>query len=210
MKSSYWLLIIIRSWGRVRTLRVEKRPLIILGLGGIFFAGSLAFFAHEYFTFLQERSDLMSRMQQLTHRIAALEKNLQKAVMEKASPKTTLPFMAIAGLKISRRAKRGGFSVSFQLINQNPQNHPVSGTLALVAQNDRLRIPIYRVIPEMHLNKGIPQQPEKGKKFEIEKQKFIEAFFDGSSGETFKTLTLFVYSPEGKIILEKSTAIPEK
>jgi hypothetical protein len=201
MKSGYWLLTIIRSWGKVRTLRVQRRPLIILGLGGIFFAGSLAFFAHEYFTFLQERSDLMSKMQQLTHRIAA---------MEKASPRATLPLLTMAGLKVSRRGKRGGFSVSFQLINQNPQNHPVSGTLALVAQNDRQRIPLYRVIPEMPLNKGVPQQPEKGKKFEIERQKFIEAFFDGSSGEVFKTLTIFVYSPDGKLILEKSTAIPER
>ena len=210
MKSGYWLLIIIRSLGKVRTLRVERRPLIILGLGGIFFAGSLAFFAHEYFTFLQERSDLMSKMQQLTHRIAAMEKNLPKAVMEKASPRATLPLLTMAGLKVSRRGKRGGFSVSFQLINQNPQNHPVSGTLALVAQNDRQRIPLYRVIPEMPLNKGVPQQPEKGKKFEIERQKFIEAFFDGSSGEVFKTLTIFVYLPDGKLILEKSTAIPER
>ena len=188
---------------------MEKRTLIILGFGGIFFAGSLAFFAHEYFSFLQERGRLMSRVQQLTDQIAALEKNLQKALMGKASSKTTIPSMAIAGLKINRRAKRGGFSVSFQLINQYPQNHPVSGTLALVAQNDRMRIPVYRVIPEMRLNKGLPQEPEKGKKFAVEKQKFIEALFDGSSGEVFKTLTIFVYSQDGKLILEKSTAIPE-
>ena len=208
MKSSYWLFIIIRSVGKVRTLRVEKRTLMILGLGGFFFAGSLAFFAYEYFTFLQERSHLTSRVQQLTHRIGVLEKSLEKAGMEKASPKIGLPSMAIAELKISRRAKREGFSVSFQLINQNLLYQPVSGTLVLVAGNDQIKKPVYRVIPEMELKKGIPQEPEKGKSFRIEKKKFIEAFFDGSIGEGFKTLTIFVFSQEGKLILENSTSIP--
>ena len=78
----------------------------------------------------------------------------------------------------------------------------------MVAQNDRAKNPIYRVIPEMGLYKGVPQEPEKGKNFKIEKQKFIEAFFDGSSGEVLKTLTIFVYSQEGKLIMEKSTSIP--
>jgi hypothetical protein len=208
MKSSYWLFIIMRSVGQVRTLRVEKQTLIILGLGGIFFVGSLAFFAYEYFTFLQERSHLTSRVQHLTHRIDVLEKGSEKAGMEKASPKIGLISMAIAEMKINRREKREGFSVSFHLINQNPRYEPVSGTLVLVARNDQLRNPVYRVIPEMELNKGIPQEPGKGKSFRIEKQKFIEAFFDGSSGEVFKTLTVFVFSQEGKLILEKSTSIP--
>jgi hypothetical protein len=208
MKSSYWLFIIIRCVGKVRTLRVEKQTLVILGLGGIFFAGSLAFFGYEYFTSLQERSHLMSRVQQLTYRIGVLEKSLEKAGVEKASPKIGLPSMDIAELKISRREKRKGFSVNFQLINQNPLYQPVSGTLVLVARNDQLRNPVYRVIPEMELNKGIPQEPEKGKSFRIEKKKFIEAFFDGSSGEVFKALTIFVFSQEGKLILEKSTSIP--
>ena len=179
---------------------MEKRTLFILGLGGIFFAGSLAFFAHEYFSFLQERNHLLSKVQQLTCQIAALEK---------ASSKTTLPSMVISGLKISRREKRGGFSVHFQLINQHPRNHPVSGTLAFVARNDQPGGLVCRVIPEMRLNKGLPQEPEKGKKFLVEKEKFIEALFDGSSREGFKTLTIFVYSQDGRLILEKSTAIPE-
>lgn len=209
MKSSYWLFIIMRSIGKVGTLRVEKQTLIILGIGGIFFVGSLAFFAYEYFTLLQDRSHLTRRVQQLTHRIGVLEESLEKAISGKASPKIGLPSMAIAEMKFSRGAKREGFSVSFQLINQNPLHQPVSGTLVLVAQNDQLKNPVYRVIPEMELNKGMPKEPEKGKNFKIEKQKFIEAFFHGSSGEVFKTLTIFVYSQEGKLILEKSTSIPE-
>lgn len=209
MKSGDWLFIIMRSLDRVRILRLEKRTLIILTLGGVFLAGALAFFAHEYFTLINERSNLINRVQQLTNQITLLEKSVQKAVWKKNSTKVTLPSLAIEDLKVSRRAKRGGFSVSFQLINQNPQKHPVTGTLAMVAQNETLRNPIYRVVPEMRLNNNIPLEPEKGKKFQVEKQKFIEAFFDGSSGVVFKTLTIFVYSQEGKLILEKSVAIPE-
>ena len=208
MKSSCWLLIIMRSVGRVQTLQVEKRTLIILGVGGFFFAGSLAFFAYEYFASFGDRSHLTSKVQQLTHRIGALEKNLEKAVMERASPKTGLPSLSINAMKFTRRAKREGFSVSFQLINQNAQDQHVSGTLVLVAQNDRPKNPVYKVIPEMALHKGVPLEPEKGKSFKVEKMKFIEAFFDGSSEEVFKTLNIFVYSQEGKLILEKSTSIP--
>ena len=69
---------------------------------------------------------------------------------------------------------------------------------------------IYRVIPEMRLNKGIPQQPEKGSRFEVKRQKFVEAFFDASSEATFKALTVYVYSADGKLILQKSAEIPEE
>ncbi len=211
MKPGDWLIILMPSSGKVRTLWVEKRTLMILGLGGIFFAGSLAFFGHEYFTFLNERSRLASREQELTQRIDLLEKRLEKAAKgKKTSSKLDLPSLSITGMKFGRRANREGFSVSFQLVNQNPRSHDVSGTLVLVAQNDQPKKPVYQVIPEMELNKGIPQEPEKGKSFRIEKQKFIEAFFDGPSGEVLKTLTIFVYSPEGKLILEKTSSIPAK
>jgi hypothetical protein len=200
MKSESWFLIIMHPWNKARTLKVEKRTLIILGLGGIFFAGSLMFFAHEYFSLLLQRDQLISKVQQLHSQVAVLEKSLQKNV---------LPTLTIGGLKISRRTKGEGFSVGFQLINQNPQNHPISGTLALVARSDLPEGPVYRIIPEMRLSKGLPQEPEKGKKFTVEKQKFIEALFDSSCGKDFKTLMIFVYSSDGKLILEKSAAIPE-
>jgi hypothetical protein len=208
MKSAYWLLIIMRSMGKVRTLRVERRTLMILGVGGLFFAGSLAFFGYEYFSFLQARRHLTGKVQELKNRIGVLEKTIEKAAMEKTLLKAGIPPVAIRELKISRRSKRGGFSVAFQLMNQNPLQQAVSGTLVLVAKNDQLRNPVYRAIPEMRLNQGIPQEPEKGKSFRVEKQKFIEALFDASSGETFKLLTVFVYSQEGKLILEKAIDLP--
>lgn len=118
--------------------------------------------------------------------------------------------MAIDDLQVVRRASRGGISVRFRLVNKTAQEIPISGTLAMVAKNESLRNPIYRVIPEMRLNKGIPQQPEKGSRFEVRRQKFIEAFFDSSPEGTFKTLTIYIFSPDGHIVSQTSTEIPEE
>ncbi|MGD0624304.1 MAG: hypothetical protein ABSB32_06245 [Thermodesulfobacteriota bacterium] len=209
MKSDFWLFIIMRSFERVRTLRVEKRTLIILALGGIVFAGGLAFFGYEYFSLLQGRSHLMEEMNRLKNQIFTLDKKYKKVSTEGISPKPISLPIAIEELKVIRQENRDGFSVRFRLVNRNLREVPVSGTLVMVAKNETPRPPIYRVIPEMSLDSGTPQQPEKGIRFEIRRQKFVEAFFDSSSEEIFKTLTVYLYSPERKLILQKSVEIPE-
>ncbi len=210
MKSDSWLLIIIRSLEKVQTLRVEKRTLIILALGGIVFAGGLAFFAYEYFSLLYGRDHLIDEVQKLKKQTFALEQKLKRTSPENIPQKPHPPPVVINELEVIRRGDREGFAVRFRLVNQHPQGNPLSGTLAMVAKNETLRTPIYRVIPEMRLNKGIPQQPEKGSRFEVKNQKFVEAFFDASSEATFKALTVYVYSADGKLILQKSTEIPEE
>jgi hypothetical protein len=209
MKSDFWLFIIMRSFERVRTLRVEKRTLIILALGGIVFAGGLAFFGYEYFSLLQGRSRLMEEMSRLKNQIFTLDKKYKKVPTEGISPKPIPPPITIEELKVIRQENRDGFSARCRLVNRNLREIPVSGTLVMVAKNEPPRPPIYRGIPEMRLDSGIPQQPEKGIRFEIRRQKFVEAFFDSSSEEIFKTLTVYLYSPERKLILQKSVEIPE-
>ena len=210
MKSDFWLFIIMRSFDRVRTLRMEKRTSVILVLGGVVFAGALAFFGYEYFSLLQGRSHLIAEVNQLKNQIFNLDQKLKKVAMEKIPLKTISSPIAVEELKVMRQANREGFSVRFRLVNQNLRETYVSGTLAMVAKNETPRPSIYRVIPEMTLDRGIPQQPEKGIRFEIRRQKFVEAFFDASSEEIFKTLTVYLYSPERKLILQKSVEIPEK
>jgi hypothetical protein len=210
MKSDFWLFIIMRSLDRVQTLRIEKRTLVILTLGGIVFAAGLGFFAYEYFSLLQGRGHLIEQANQLKNQIITLNQKLKKVSMENIPKKPILPPMAIEELKVIRQENGEGFSVRFCLVNQNPREIPVSGTLAMVAKNETLRPSRYRVIPEMSLDKGIPQQPEKGIRFGIKRQKFVEAFFDASSEEIFKTLTVYLYSPERKLLLQKSVEIPEK
>jgi len=210
MKSNSWLLIVMGSLKAVRTLRVEKRTVIILTCGAIFFAGALIFFAYEYSSFLGERSRLADEVGRLRAKVFALEQKLKKASSEPRHVKPSPPLLAIDDLQVVRRANHGGVSVRFRLVNKSPQEIPISGTLAMVAKNESLRNPLYRVIPEMRLNKGIPQQPEKGSRFEVRIQKFVEAFFDSSPEGTFKTLTIYIFSPDGHIVLQTSTDIPEE
>jgi hypothetical protein len=208
MKSDFWLFIIMRSLDRVRTLRIEKRTLVILTLGGIVFAVGLGFFAYEYFSLLLGRGHLIEQANQLKNQIATLNQQLKRVSKENIPKKPLLPPIAVEELKVIRQENGEGFSVRFSLVNQNPREIPVSGTLAMVAKNETLRPPMYRVVPEMSLDKGIPQQPEKGIRFGIKRQKFVEAFFDASSEEIFKTLTVYLYSPERKLLLQKSVEIP--
>lgn len=210
MKSDSWLIIIMRPLDGVRTLRLEKRTLIIFACGGIVFACAFAFFAHEYFSLLYAKSHLADQVKSLMGKIYTLEQKLRRAPPEKAPVMAISSPVSLDDLNVFRRAKGGGFSVRFRLTNQNPQNRPITGTLAMVAKNDTLRTPIYRVIPEMPLSKGIPQQPEKGRNFEIRRQKYVEAFFDASPEGVFKTLTVYIYSVEGKLLLQKSAEIPEE
>jgi hypothetical protein len=208
MKSDFWLFSIMRSFDRVRTLRIEKRTLIILGVGGIVFAVGLAYFGYQYFSLLQGESHLVNELNRLKSQLSALDQKMKKVSMENRSPKPISLPIAIEELKVIRQENREGFSVRFRLINRNLRDIPVSGTLVMVAKNETPPPPIYRVIPEMSLDRGIPQQPEKGIRFEIRRQKFVEAFFDSSSEEVFSTLTVYLYSPERKLILQKSIEIP--
>jgi len=208
MKSDFWLFIIMRSFARVRTLRIEKRTLIILAAGGIVFAGGLAFFGYEYFSLQQGQSYLTEELNRLKSQHSALEQKMKKVSVENRPLKPIFLPIAIEELKVIHQESREGFSVRFRLINRNPRDIPVSGTLVMVAKNETPPSPLYRVIPEMSLDRGIPQQPEKGIRFEIRRQKFVEAFFDNSSEEVFSTLTVYLYSPDRKLILQKSVEIP--
>ncbi len=207
MKADFWLFIIMRSFNRVRTLRIEKRTLIILAVGGIVFAGGLAFFSYEYFSLLQGQSSLTEELSRLKSQFSALNQKLKKVSTEDKPLKPISLPIAMEELKVIRQENREGFSVRFRLINRNLRE-PASGTLVMVAKNETPSLPVYRVIPEMKLDRGIPQQPEKGIRFEIRRQKFVEAFFDNSLEEVFSTLTVYLYSPERKLILQKSVEIP--
>jgi hypothetical protein len=176
--------------------------------GAIFFAGALIFFAYEYSSFLEERSKLAEEVGRLRTKVFALEQKLKKTSSEPRQVKPSPPLLGIDGLQVMRRPNRGGVSVRFRLFNRSSEEIPISGTLAMVAKNESLRNPLYRVIPEMDLNKGIPQQPEKGSRFEVRKQKFVEAFFDSSPEGSFKTLTIYIFSPDGHIVSQTSTDIP--
>jgi len=189
-------------------LRIEKRTLIILAAGGIVFAVGLAYFGYQYFSLLQGESHLSDELNRLKSQLSASDQKLKKVSTENKSPNPIFLPIAIEELKVIRQENREGFSVRFRLINRNLRDNPVSGTLVMVAKNETPPPPIYRVIPEMSLDRGIPQQPEKGIRFEIRRQKFVEAFFDASTEEVFSTLTVYLYSPERKLILQKSVEIP--
>lgn len=168
-------------------------------------AALLAFFVLAAISLLLERADLLGQFREEKVRTAALEEKEQvRPAAESAAPGP----LSIENLRISRGKNGRGLAVSFRLVSSRPGESPYSGTLAMVVRNDSLRLPGYRVIPEMRLQKGIPQEPAKGRSFQLQEPKFVDGFFEEHPGEVMKTLTVFIFSPEGKIILQKSADIP--
>lgn len=82
MKSDSWLLIVMRSLKGVKTLKIERRTIIVLTCGAIFFIGALIFFAYEYSFLMEERSNLTDEIGRLRTQVSALEQKLKKPSAE--------------------------------------------------------------------------------------------------------------------------------
>jgi hypothetical protein len=203
MKSDSWRLIILRSFNPVKTIRLGRRIFLYLGIGGGIFAILAAFSVHQVLTLQHENSRLKDEVIQLKGQVSGLNQKLSEVAAEAHPP------VKIDELQVIREPRRAGFSGRFWLVQIHSQETPYTGTLAMVAKNETLRPPAYRAIPaEIGLEKGIPQQPEKGKPFEVLRKKFVEVFFDAAPEEVFQTLSIFIFSKEGKLVLQKSAAIP--
>jgi hypothetical protein len=204
MKFDSWFLIIHRSLDPIKTFRVDKRTFLVLGVGIVLVVALIAFGVYQYVTLHQENARLKNEISQWKAQVSGLNKKLSEVASESHPP------LRIDELQVIREPKRAGFAARFWLVEGFPHDDPYTGTLAMVAKNEAARPPVYRVIPaEMKLEKGIPQQPGKGKPFEKKEKKFVEAFFDMTEGEIFQILTVFIFSKEGKLIQQKSAVIPK-
>ena len=197
-------MIILRSLDPVKTFRIDRRTFLVLGMGMVLVGGLIAFGVYQYVMLHQENTRLKNEKSQLKAQILDLNKKLSEVAPD------AFPLLEVDELQVIREPKGAGFAARFWLVEGFPQKAPLAGTLALVAKNEALRPPVYRVIPaDMKLEKGIPQQPGKGKPFEVKGKKFVEAFFDVPAGEVYKILTVFIFSQEGKLIRQKSVEIPK-
>ncbi|MBP1724653.1 MAG: hypothetical protein H6Q44_2358 [Deltaproteobacteria bacterium] len=202
MKSDSWFLVILRSFDPIKTFRVEKRLFRYLGIGGVLLLGLLGFGIYEFYSLSRENTRLRNETEQLRLQVSSLQQTLSQVAAE------SFPPLKIDELQVFWPPKGTGFAARFKLTQSNPQGPSYSGTLVMVAKNEKLRPPVYRVLPEMPLEKGVPRQPEKGKPFEVKGQRFVEALFDNNPEDVFQTLTVFIFSREGKLLLQKTADIP--
>jgi hypothetical protein len=204
LKSDSWFLIIHRAFDPVKTFRLGKRIFLYSGIGGGILAVLVPFSVYQYISLRHQNTRLRDEVSQLKVQVSDLSQKLSQAAAEAHPP------LQVEEMQVVREPRRAGFVGRFWLVQANLQKTPYAGTVAMVAKNESLRPPAYRVIPaEMRMEKGIPQQPEKGKPFEVLGRKFVEAFFDAAPEEVFQMLTVFIFSKEGKLILQKSAAIPK-
>lgn len=207
MKSKSWTVIIMQAVGEVRHFRLERRTRVIISLGAIVFAASLVYFGYGYFTLFYERQDLRRQLAFWQERASSLDLKLRRISIEKLPGFTPIN---MDDFKVIRTTKRGGVSIRFRILNTHPLDDPFLGTIVMIAKNESLKPPLYRVKPEMALKNGSPANPEKGIRFEVKHQKIVEAFFEGGGGKTFKTVSIFVYSLQRKLVLQKTMELTEK
>jgi hypothetical protein len=206
MKSKSWQIIVMEAFGEVRHFQVERRTRVIFGLGAIVLVLSLAYFGYGYFTLFSERQDLRRRVAFLQERASSLEQKLGRIPIDKLPGFTPIQ---IDHFQVIRTTERGGVSIRFRILNTHPLEELFVGTIVMIAKNESLKPPLYLVKPEMELKKGVPANPEKGIRFEVEHQKIVEALFEGE-GKSFKAVTIFIYSLERKLIVQKTMELPEK
>jgi hypothetical protein len=206
MKSKSWLIIVMEAFGEVRHFRVERRTRVIFGLGAIVFVFSLAYFGYGYFTLFSERQDLRRKVAFLQERASSLDQKLRRIPIDKLPGFTPVK---IDDFQVIRTTKRGGVFIRFRILNTHPLDELFRGTIVMIAKNESLKPPLYLVKPEMEFKKGVPANPEKGIRFEVKDQKIVEALFEGE-GATFKAVTIFIYSLERKLIVQKTMELSEK
>lgn len=207
MKSKSWTIIIMQAVGEVRHFRLERRTRVIFILGAVVFAASLVFFGYGYFTLFYERQDLSRQLALWQERASTLDQKLQRIAVEKLPGFTPVN---MDDFQVIRTTKRGGVSIRFRIFNTHPLDDPFLGTLVMIAKNESQKPPLYLVKPEMELKNGSPANPEKGTRLEVKHQKIVEALFEGGEGRTFKTVSIFVYSLQRKLVLHKTMGLSEK
>ena len=207
MKSKSWTVIIMKAVGEVRHFRLERRTRVILGLGMIVFAASLIFFGYGYFTLFHERQDLRRQLAFWQERASSLDQKLRRISLEKLPGFTPIN---MDDFKVIRTTKRGGISIRFRIFNTHPLDDPFIGTLVMIAKNESVKPPLYLVKPEMGIKNGSPANPEKGIRLEVKHQKIVEALFEGEEGRSFKAVSIFVYSLQRKLILQKTIELSAK
>lgn len=197
----------MKAVGEVRHFRLERRTRVILGLGMIVFAASLIFFGYGYFTLFHERQDLRRQLAFWQERASSLDQKLRRISLEKLPGFTPIN---MDDFKVIQTTKRGGISIRFRIFNTHPLDDPFIGTLVMIAKNESVKPPLYLVKPEMGIKNGSPANPEKGIRLEVKHQKIVEALFEGEEGRSFKAVSIFVYSLQRKLILQKTMELSEK
>jgi len=113
--------------------------------------------------------------------------------------------VSIEDFRVSFDVTRKIYRYSFLLKNKDSKNAATSGYIFVILKSEGLGQDQWLVHPYTILTSGIPQNIKDGEPFSITKEKAIRE--DISSQYIYDTTVIFVFSSDGKLILEKNFSL---
>ena len=96
-------------------------------------------------------------------------------------------------------------NINYTIINNDESHGVISGYTAVIAQNMDITPPIFKVVPEVGIRNGVPMNWRKGELFSIRYLKHMKFPMEKPKGDAvFREVVIFIYSPEGKLLLRNS------
>jgi hypothetical protein len=102
-------------------------------------------------------------------------------------------------------------SVSFRLANTQPGDHPMTGYVHIIAENDKSDPPRFWIYPQQKLVKGLPENFRSGHAFSITRHKLIQGKIQiGSDSPHPLAVKVLIYDQAGTLIQERAFEVPQE
>jgi hypothetical protein len=103
---------------------------------------------------------------------------------------------------------RNAFDVQYKLVAVNPGRKPLAGHVIVVLKGEDLEPEQWLAMPRVDLPRGRPSGTQKGYTFSISYSKaFSRSMPAPKSFPTFTTAVVYVFSPEGQLLLARDYAV---
>lgn len=116
--------------------------------------------------------------------------------------------VALEGFRAKFDESRHAFDVQYKLIAANPGRKPLAGHVIVVFKGEDLEPEKWLAMPRVDLPRGRPSGTQKGYTFSISYSKaFSQSMAAPKSFPTFTIAVVYVFSPEGQLLLARDYAV---
>lgn len=116
--------------------------------------------------------------------------------------------VALEGFRVKYDAGRNAFDVEYKLAATNPGRKPLAGHVIVVFKGENLEPEQWLAMPRVDLPRGRPSGTQKGYTFSISHSKaFSRSMAAPKSFPAFTTAVVYVFSPEGQLLLARDYAV---
>lgn len=147
---------------------------------------------------VNKREAIAAPAADLTTNLQTKEKKADRKIGEKIEP------LSLHGFQVKKTKEGDRFVIAFDLVKTNSIGGISQGYIFIVGDYGGR----YSCFPEgIEMKDGSPVDFKKGDRFSIKWQKHMEQTFPLSMDNAIKAVTVFVFSPEGNLLIKKEAAL---